>query len=197
MPIPASGSWCHNKRSAETCSWDRATTPRRDALIMPSLSCVWFTMHQMVFMLDLVWAENNGLRFRVHKVALAAEIEKAFLMVSMSEKDRDVLRFLWVDDIRRDDPTVIPLRFTRVVFGVLSILFLLNARINHHLKKHSADMPDTVAKNTKYLFMLITLRMVPTLKTWHTSGTRSQSLCLSLESSISVTNSTFVQMRID
>ena len=34
------------------------------------------------------------LRFRVHRVALAADIEKAFLMVSMAEKDRYVLRFL-------------------------------------------------------------------------------------------------------
>ena len=31
------------------------------------------------------------LRFRTHKVALIADIEKAFLMVSMSEKDRDAL----------------------------------------------------------------------------------------------------------
>lgn len=33
------------------------------------------------------------LRFRVHRVAIIADIEKAFLMVSMAEKDRDVLRF--------------------------------------------------------------------------------------------------------
>ena len=76
------------------------------------------------------------LRFCVHKVALAADIEKAFLMVSMSEKDRNVLRFLWVDDVTKDDPNIIPHRFTRVVFGVSSSPFLLNATINHHLKKH-------------------------------------------------------------
>ena len=35
------------------------------------------------------------LRFRVHNVALTADIEKAFLMVSVSEEDRDILRFLW------------------------------------------------------------------------------------------------------
>lgn len=39
------------------------------------------------------------LRFRSHRVALTADIEKAFLMISVTEKDRDVLRFLWVDDI--------------------------------------------------------------------------------------------------
>jgi len=38
------------------------------------------------------------LRFRVHEVALAGDIEKAFLMISIVAKDRDALRFLWVDD---------------------------------------------------------------------------------------------------
>lgn len=34
------------------------------------------------------------LRFRARQVVLTADIEKAFLMISMSEKDCDVLRFL-------------------------------------------------------------------------------------------------------
>ena len=35
------------------------------------------------------------LRLRVHNVALTADIEKAFMMVSVSEEDREILRFLW------------------------------------------------------------------------------------------------------
>ena len=46
------------------------------------------------------------LRFHVHKVALTADIEKAFLMVSVAEEDRDVLRFLWVEDIHSYIPKV-------------------------------------------------------------------------------------------
>ena len=46
------------------------------------------------------------LRFRSHKVALAADIEKAFLMISMAERDRDALRFLWVDDVSKAIPNV-------------------------------------------------------------------------------------------
>ena len=84
------------------------------------------------------------LRFRLHKTALAADIEKAFLMVSVTPGDRDVLRFLWVDDIRKKLPEVLVLRFTRVVFGVSSSPFLLNATIRHHVEKYKDSDPAFV-----------------------------------------------------
>ena len=59
------------------------------------------------------------LHFRTHKIAMAADIEKAFLMVSMVESDRDVLRFLWVKDVKKASSEVVILRFTRVVFEFL------------------------------------------------------------------------------
>ena len=74
-------------------------------------------------------------------------------MVSMSEKDRNVLRFLWVDDVTKDDPNIIPLCFIRVVFGVSSSPFLLNATISHHLKKHSSEVPETVAKISSSIYV--------------------------------------------
>ena len=46
------------------------------------------------------------LRFRSYRIALTADIEKAFLMISVDEHDRDVLRFLWVDDISKADPEI-------------------------------------------------------------------------------------------
>ena len=45
-------------------------------------------------------------RFHLFKVALTADIEKAFLMISVAEHDRDVLRFLWVDDLAKDPPDI-------------------------------------------------------------------------------------------
>ena len=65
-------------------------------------------------------------------------------MVSISEEDRDVLRFLWLDDIAKSDPKVQVLRFSRVVFGVSSSPFLLNATIDHHLKQFSSTSPELV-----------------------------------------------------
>ncbi len=74
------------------------------------------------------------LRFRVFKYVLTADLEIAFLQVSVAEEDRDVLRFLWVDDTRKESPEIRTLRFTRVVFGVSSSPFLLNATLKHHLE---------------------------------------------------------------
>ena len=84
------------------------------------------------------------LRFRASKISLVADLEKAFLMVSVSEDDRDVLRYLWVNDINEEPPVVSVLRFTRVIFGVSSSPFLLNAVIKYHLERHSDTHPDLV-----------------------------------------------------
>ncbi len=57
-------------------------------------------------------------------------------MVSVDEADRDVLRFIWVDDASKVSPDLRVYRFTRVVFGVSSSPFLLNATIRFHLEKY-------------------------------------------------------------
>ena len=83
-------------------------------------------------------------RFRSYTVALVADIEKAFLMISVSPADRDVLRFLWVEDPFGDEVKLVNLRFTRVVFGVSSSPFLLNATMRHHLQLYQASKPRLV-----------------------------------------------------
>ena len=47
----------------------------------------------------------NGvlIRFRVNKIAFIADIEKAFLNISISEKHRDFIRFLWYENINNLD----------------------------------------------------------------------------------------------
>ena len=82
--------------------------------------------------LSEVWTEHHGHSPAVssYNLALAADIKKAFLMISVSETDRDALRLLWVDDVTEEEPRVIILHFTRVVFGVSSSPFLQNATNN-------------------------------------------------------------------
>ena len=76
------------------------------------------------------------LRFRIHKVALIGDVEKAFLMVSVD------LRFLWIGDMNEPHSVITELRFTRVVFGVSSSPFLLNATLDHHIRKFElVDQP--------------------------------------------------------
>ena len=79
------------------------------------------------------------MRCRYHPVALAADIEKAFTRVQIKEADRDVLRFLWIDDTEGVNPNIVVKRFNRVVFGVTSSPFLLNATIRHHVTKYEAN----------------------------------------------------------
>ena len=67
-------------------------------------------------------------------------------MVGMAEEDRDVLRFLWVDAIVKLSPEIGVLRFTRVVFGVVSSPFLLNATIKHHIERYKEADPEFVEK---------------------------------------------------
>ena len=73
-------------------------------------------------------------------------------MIAMTEKDPDVLRFLWVDDVSKMDLEIV-LRFTQVVFGVSSSPFLLNATIQHHLEKHSVTQPDLVSELLKSTYV--------------------------------------------
>ena len=86
------------------------------------------------------------IRFRAYKVALIADVEKAFLMIAVDEKDRDVLRFLWVDNLTKADPEIRAYRFTRVVFGVSSSPFLLNATVKYHLESFRGTHETTVEK---------------------------------------------------
>lgn len=62
-------------------------------------------------------------------------------MISVVPKDRDVLRFLWVN---LSEPEVVILRFARVVFGASPSPFLLNATIKHHIEKYQFSHPSLV-----------------------------------------------------
>ena len=72
------------------------------------------------------------LRFRRWRIAVTADISKAFLQVALRKEDRDVHRFLWL----HSDGRKRVMRFRRVTFGVSSSPFLLNATIRHHLSAY-------------------------------------------------------------
>ena len=93
------------------------------------------------------------LRFRLFQIAVTADIEKAFLMVSVAEEDRNALRFLWVDDIAAQLPRLVVMRFTRVVFGVSASPFLLNATIRKHVEGYRDRDHSFVEKFNRSIYV--------------------------------------------
>ena len=73
------------------------------------------------------------MRFRLNLIGILADIKQALLNVEMSNDQKDFLRFLWYDT---NDLKIVIYRFLRVIFGLTSSPFLLNATIRHHLSKY-------------------------------------------------------------
>ena len=90
-------------------------------------------------------------RNRFHPVAVAGDVQKAFLQIRVREAERDALRFHWIKDLHSTEVEV--LRFTRVVFGLTSSLFLLNGVIARHLELIEPRFPETVAEIRKSLYV--------------------------------------------
>ena len=68
-------------------------------------------------------------RFRLHAVAMVADIEKAFLQISLAENQRDCVRFFWFDNQPNEDFSknrIIPYRMKRLTFGVNASPYILN-----------------------------------------------------------------------
>ena len=93
------------------------------------------------------------IRFRVYKVAMIADIEKAFLNIAISPEHRDYFRFFWVDDIRSESPNIVTLRFARLVFGLTCSPAILNAVLHQHLTQYSTTDPSFVTKVLKSLYV--------------------------------------------
>ena len=74
-------------------------------------------------------------QFRCHKIAITADISKAYLMLEIDEKDRDCFRFLWNGDTYR---------FNRVCFGVNCGAFLLQATLLLHFEKENSRVASLI-----------------------------------------------------
>ena len=93
------------------------------------------------------------LRFRLHKVVLIGDLEKAFLNIEVNPAERNLLRFLGVDDINSPNPEVITLRFTRLVFGLVCSPFILNVTLRNHLTRYENIDPEFVAAVVRALYV--------------------------------------------
>ena len=64
------------------------------------------------------------LRFRIGKIGLVADIKQAFLQISINKEHCELVRFLWYEDIYKENPELVTLRDYRVVFGLPCSPFL-------------------------------------------------------------------------
>ena len=88
---------------------------------------------------------DSLLRFRLHNIAITADIERAYLQVSVVPEQRNFLRFLWYDDVFAEDARIEIYRFTRLIFGARPSQYLLNAVVNKHADKYKEGDPKYVA----------------------------------------------------
>ena len=97
------------------------------------------------------------LRFRMKKIGLVSDIEKALWQVGLYEADRDVTGFLWLKDIQKPVPkdNLLVCRFKRLPFGIISSPFLPGVTIKHHLEKENSATANNI-KNDFYVDNLIT-----------------------------------------
>ncbi|GFV57517.1 uncharacterized protein TNCV_4561531 [Trichonephila clavipes] len=71
--------------------------------------------------------------FRFSAIGVIADVKQAFLQIRLRTEDRDFLRFLWWENAECSKIRIYG--HCRVVFGVSSSPFLLNAVISYHLER--------------------------------------------------------------
>ena len=79
------------------------------------------------------------LRFRMHQVALVADVKKMFLQIKLADKDQDSHRYIWLD-MQTDKEQKI-FRMKRVTFGVNCSPFLAIATVQNHAKSLKGQFP--------------------------------------------------------
>ena len=65
-------------------------------------------------------------------------------MIAIKKEGKDVLRFLWEDDVNSAEPKIVEYRFAQVVFGVTSSPFLLHATLLKHITSYEREDPEFV-----------------------------------------------------
>ncbi|GFV65481.1 uncharacterized protein TNCV_1737181 [Trichonephila clavipes] len=85
---------------------------------------------------------RRGKRNWKFKIAFSADIEKAFLMISIAEENRKFLKFLWFPDNCYENVKF--MRMTRLPFGCKTSPFILSAAIKGHIRQFREDKSKSV-----------------------------------------------------
>lgn len=95
------------------------------------------------------------MNLRKHSVAMTADVEKAFLQISIHEQDHDALRFLWrqSEHCGLSKENIVTWRITRVIFGTTPSSFLLAGTVQHHLNHEEKNFPEKVDKHRNSIYI--------------------------------------------
>ncbi|XP_069166162.1 uncharacterized protein [Procambarus clarkii] len=86
-------------------------------------------------------------KFRIGAYTYTADISKAFLRVGLQEEDRNYTKFLWIKDPNDPNSELITYRFASVLFGAMSLPFLLQATLDTNLKKSNSPNKTEISNN--------------------------------------------------
>ena len=82
------------------------------------------------------------MRARTYKYLITGDICKAFHQIMIQQKDMDVQRLFWYENLR--DKTIKEYRFTRVIFGCNASPYILGATLQRHFMKYEHEFPEDV-----------------------------------------------------
>ncbi|XP_071177853.1 uncharacterized protein [Mytilus edulis] len=83
------------------------------------------------------------MQFRENRNDVVTDIEKAFLQITLDEKDRDMKRFFWLKDSTDPTSELITYRSKAILFGATCSPFILNATLLKHLREQSSHTSET------------------------------------------------------
>ena len=83
---------------------------------------------------------NVLLKNSVSPIALAGDMKQVFLQIQIQEEDCDPLQFHWV--VNKDTDEIETLQFTRVIFGLGELLFLLAGTAEEHSNNSKEKYPE-------------------------------------------------------
>ena len=75
---------------------------------------------------------------------LCADIEKAFLQIRIKEKERESLKFHWLDNLANNTNQI--LRYTRLVFGLNQSPFILEGTLKTHFERYESMYSEPIRK---------------------------------------------------
>lgn len=93
------------------------------------------------------------LRWRRKKYAWIADIQQAFLQISIHPEHQEMVRFLWIDDPTSPEPSLVTYCWKRLSFGLTSSPFILRAVLLKHLQAIERTHPGISDRVLKQLYV--------------------------------------------